>query len=162
MVAPRTLHGQWLRRWKQTNHSAEELRERIAINLAEQKPVTTVGAGDEIRSNVGTIAVVTDSRAVYYLLAISRFDEHKRAHCNHDDLEKALLSLWDFYDVFGLGYPLYLPLIGTGMSRASFQYAESLELIKETVLKSLSKAHGKITIVVTQDAWNDLKLGERK
>lgn len=46
-----------------------------------------------------------------------------------------------------MGYEIYMPVLGTGKSRARLQPKEALQLIKETFVAHAEKINGQIHIV---------------
>lgn len=150
IVSPNTIHGKWLVNCRDAGVSIDSIRSIIVETLNLQK--TNDNAKD-----IGTIVTVPVGDVTYVLLAISRFDEQGVAHSSIADMHKALLSLLSYYDTRGNGYPLYLPLMGTGRSRANLNYAESYELIKTTMLDNAHLIQGKATIVVTEEAMEEIR-----
>lgn len=157
IVSPTTLHGQWIDRWMKAGNTIEQLSEQIETNLAKQKLTYTVDQADRKHYDIGSIAIVSGSNAIYYLLAISTFDEKNIAHSTEHDIRKAVLSLLKFYNYYGNGYPLYLPLLGTGRSRAALSFQASFDLIREEMMNNTQLLQGQITIVASKEAMNDLK-----
>ena len=68
---------------------------------------------------------------MFWLLAVSKIDESYNARLTNQDVRIALESLVSFYDREGQGYTIYLPLIGTGMSRAGLDNDDSYNMIKK-------------------------------
>ena len=97
---------------------------------------------------LGTIAAIDTRNATYLLLAISEFNEKGMAEASKEDIEACLFSLLRYYDECGQGADLYLPLVGTGLSRSRLDKAEAFELIRSVVTERSSFVGGKVTIVV--------------
>jgi hypothetical protein len=92
------------------------------------------------------------------LWAISEFDEKNRAQSTQEIIKNALESLLEFYDAYGQGADMYIPLVGTGRSRANMTHQESYNLIKRVVIENENKVHGNITIVVLPDDYEKIKI----
>jgi hypothetical protein len=134
----------------------EEVAERVLSDLSARG-----ASGDaQGRFPIGTVAVIEHGEVAYYLLALSDFGDDNRARCDAEGVRTALASLADFYDRNGQGDDIYLPLVGTGMSRAGLTYRESLDLIVDAFTGSGAFLAGKATVVVTPEAGADLGLGE--
>lgn len=151
LVSDQTLHGAWLRRWEDAGNSLEELGQDINAQLSKV-PVNEHGAFP-----YGTIVAMDSEKAVYYLLAISEFDAENRAQSNPGMIRQSVIALLKHYDKYGQGYPLYLPLLGTGRSRAALSYVESYALISETMVEHCQYAQGKIFIVATEEAMKEIE-----
>ena len=75
---------------------------------------------------------------------------------DNSDIRNSLKNLLKHYDKFGQGYHLYLPLIGTGLSRANLSNKDSFKLICSEMMKNKKKIHGNITIVALPDVKDEL------
>lgn len=64
------------------------------------------------------------------------------------DFVDGLVQLIDSYDDRGQGFEMFLPLVGTGMSRANIQHQEALQKIKATFELHRSKIKGTVNIVI--------------
>ena len=150
LVSEKTIHGQWLTRILQKIEK-EELDQRIQnhLNASGAAPIgTSQGVGGKANKYpIGTTAAIQDQNTIYYLLAISDFDNKNVARSSKQFIKNAVESLLDYYDQLGLGYEIYLPLLGTGKSRAYLSPKDALQLIKETLIEHQEKINGHIYIV---------------
>ena len=148
-VSERTLHGKWLLKLMSDGLSKDELDKRVSAVLMKQGLF-----GNE--TPIGTVSVIDIGATAYYLLALSRMDENGNARSSPEDVRQALTSLVDFYDKHGQGYPLYIPLVGTGMSRAHMSVRESFEAIRDVFTSNRERIHGDVFIVVLPGIWDEL------
>lgn len=157
LVSPNTLHGKWIKKFiKDENISIEELDKRIIDNLSLNGylPIKQLNIDKKVRGkldvySIGTICQITSSKGInFYLLVISSFDENNNAQSNKKKIRDAIDFLIDFYDSKGQGEPIYIPLMGTGSSRASMNHKQSLSIIKSSVLTNEKSLNGDLNIVV--------------
>ena len=150
LVSENTLHGKWLRRWMESGKTVKELDTRIDENIKMQglKPVGEAAAenGKRYCYPIGSVVNLEVNNAIYYLLAISDFDKNNNARSEKEKIKTALKNLLEFYDSKGQGYDLYLPLVGTGRSRAGLSHQESFDLIKEVLQENEGLIQGHIII----------------
>lgn len=162
LVSENTLHGKWLKRWVEAGNTIKELDKRIAdnINLQGLESVGKAPAenGKILCYPIGSIVNVETENAIYYLLAISDFDKNNNARSEREKIKTALEKLLEFYDCKGQGYDLYLPLIGTGRSRAGLSHQESFDLIKEVLLNNEGLIQGHIIIDVESSVLEKLDI----
>lgn len=162
LVSENTLHGQWLIRWIRSGKSIADLDKRIieSLNLQKKMPIGKSKAknGKSDCYEIGSTAVVDVEKTVFYLVAIASFDEWNNAQSTKEEIKKAIIELLKVYDKAGQGYPMYLPLFGTGRSRVGLSYQESFELIKQTLLENKNRVQGHVKIVVVSEAMKDIKL----
>lgn len=131
--------------------SKREIGERI-VSVLERQGLEGSGVP------IGTISVVDLGRTAYYLLAISRMDEGGNTRSSEEEIDLALSRLVDFYDRHGQGYPLYVPLVGTGLSRARLSARGSYEAIRGAFSAASDRVHGSVSIVVLPGSWDELGL----
>lgn len=159
LVSENTIHGKWLKNILQFI-SKEDLDKRIEKSLSKLE-TKSVGqcvclGGKNILYSIGDVAIIQHSDTIFYLLAISNFDEKNKAHSSESLIENSIVRLLEYYDNVGQGYSLYLPLLGTGKSRANLTAKRSYELIKSIVISHSEIVHGNINIVVFDKVVNEL------
>jgi len=130
IVSIKTIHGQWIERMEKNNYSRKKI-----VELIEEQAVSL-------------IPVLMVNKTKFYLLPISEFDKNNTAHSSVSSLEKAIIELLKFYDLHDQGETMYIPLIGTGLSRAGLNHNDSFKLIKDTMLKNKEHINGTINIVL--------------
>ena len=150
LISETTIHGQWLMRILQVMDKSElDQRMQNHLNASGATPSgKSQGVGGKSdRYPIGTTAVIQHEKTIYYLLAISDFDNRNLARSSREFIKNAVEKLLDYYDDLGMGYKIYMPVLGTGKSRARLKPKESLQLIKETFVEHEEKINGQIYIV---------------
>lgn len=155
LVSNNTLHGKLLIRLFKKGLSEEQIVERIKNNLLINNLISE--NNQKLDLPIGTIATLDFDKAIFYFLAVSKFDENNNAHSSKEDIRKAINNLIAYYDQKGQGYNLYLPLIGTGMSRANLNYQESYNLIASIFLENKKRISGKISIVIQPEVIKNIR-----
>lgn len=150
-ISPKSVHGKWLLGLMSGGMSKTEISERI-VSVLERQGLDGSGVP------VGTVSVVDLGATAYYLLAISRMDEGGNTRSSKGEIDLALSRLVDFYDRHGQGYPLYVPLVGTGLSRARLSVRASYEAIRGAFSAASDRVHGSVSIVVLPGSWDELGL----
>ena len=163
LVSENTLHGMWLSRMFKAQITENELKQRIDENLNSQgiDPLSHSHLGRRNVYPIGTISTIVQGNSVFYLTAISDFNEHGLAHSKRDDVEKCVTLVVQRYDYYGQGDHLYIPLMGTGRSRANLSNQESYDLIVSTLISNKERLHGNISIVVLPEVIMKLKIERR-
>ena len=162
LVSANTLHGDWLDRWCKTGKTIEELDNRIHESLKRRgyDPISKEPSenGKEERYPIGSIAVIEDKNAIYYLTALSEFDKKNRAHSTKDDVTICIERILQMYDFEGQGNDIYIPLLGTGRSRAGLTLQESYETIVNGIQNGIEWVQGKVHIVIFSKQGNEVEL----
>lgn len=149
-VSETSLHGMWLQRMYRCGETPKSLANQISQNLTLRQVTPIDGQGPQ-RYPIGTVAILENEKALFFLLATSDFDSRNIARSNAGLIKKALMALIDEYDAVGQGLDLYLPLMGTGLSRAGLSHQESYELVVGTFTGRKEDVHGRVTLVVCPD-----------
>lgn len=110
-----------------------------------------------IEDGVGDLAILDEGPVTYFLLATSVI-EGGVARSSKELVHRAVTSLFASYDKYGQGYPIYLPLIGSGRSRSGLSYEESLRLILRTAQENRQRIQGRVIVVVQAGALNAIDI----
>ena len=153
-VSEKTIHGQWLSRLEKAGEDISSLNQRILRDLR----IRGYKCNDNGQYPIGTIATIETCSTIFYLLAIAEFDENNIAHTTKEQLQDTLDKLSIYYDNFGDAHDLYVPLIGTGRSRAGISLQESYNLIIDCYRKNKQRILGDIYIVIHKDFENLIKV----
>ena len=163
LISPKTLHGMWVRKYcSYFKIDPSLLNERIQNSLKKHDFVGTNikrDRGNGIRYSLGDVAILDGpNQSIFYLLAISSFDEKNNARIGKKELRNCIEDLLEFYDQTGQSIPIYIPLMGTGSSRAGLSHEDSLKIIKSCVLTSQEKINGSVNIVVYNGDKNKVSI----
>lgn len=164
LVSVNTLHGQWINRCHEWGLSLKSIDEQIKNTLSRVPVIKELDKTDKKRGNlleypVGTIVPVEgECNTIFLLTALSVFDEKNNAHTTSEDLSKVIKSIVRYVDENGQGTPIYLPVMGTGLSRMNLGKNEAFHLMKYELLACSSRIHSKFTIVIYTDDKNEISI----
>lgn len=147
VVSSKTLHGKWLEMMLNT-YEKEDLDIRIENNIFQFNSDNCLSKCNINKADIGSICMLQEDDTIYYLLAISKFDSNNCAHTSEESLNNALDMLFSFYNQMGQGYPLYIPLIGTGLSRSKLTNQQALKLLIKATKRNMNNINGQINIVI--------------
>lgn len=153
-VSINTLHGKWLDSWEKSGEDIEELYSRIRNSI---KSISHLEISDKYP--IGTIALIEGHNTIFYLLAIAEFDKENIARSSKDNIKKSIEELATYYEKWGNGYDVYIPLIGTGKSKSNLSLQESYDCIVEYYRNNKEKIQGNINIVVYKDYEKLVNIG---
>ena len=140
-VSATTLHGKFLCRVFGQGVPLEDVENAVKKSIEQQ------GLASTKPLPIGTIATFKYGKTVFYLLAISVFDENNNAHATEADIVEAADCLVSYYVKNGQGLPVYVPLIGTGLSRANLAKERSLEILEAAFTNAKNVIFGDAYIV---------------
>ncbi len=141
IISPNSLHGKWLLKMKENNIDEETLKSSI----------------QPINHKIGDVQIYEFNKNIFYLLAISKFDNKNMAHANENDIKESIIGLLKYYNQHGMAYELYIPLLGTGNSRAKLDFIDSFKLIKNTIIENIDLLNGIINIVIYDQDYKDIE-----
>ena len=162
IVSENTIHGQWLNRMEQSGEDMEALESRIVGSL-KHLGYRYVNVKDNANGNanqfeIGSIALIETVNTVYLLCAVSEFDEFNNAQSSPKKIAIAIKSILQVYDKVGQGYDLYIPLIGTGRSRAGLSIKEAYDLLTGSIIENWPLIQGHIYLVLRPEDRNEIEM----
>ncbi len=166
LVSENTIHGKWLEGMVKRGVSITELDKKITqsikalnLNTLERYSEAQKPKGKLERFPQGTIISIEGEYGLeYYLLALSEFDENLNAQCTKEEFVNCIQDLMTFYDKNGQGRPIYLPLMGTGLSRVNISPEESLNILTNMIMLNRNKVHGVVNIIVFDKQRNAVSI----
>lgn len=170
LVSSKTIHGKWIKKFIEQGISIDELDKRINDSLDKQaiKPLFNISEKEKNRGKrkeyeKGTIAIVKENQNIeFFLLALSKFDENNNAQCSKDELIEIVHKLILFYNKNGQGYELFLPLMGTNLSRVGISHEEALSILESSFKLYSDEIHGKINIIIYNKERNKVAICKNK
>ena len=154
LVSPMTIHGMWVENMLKEENNLEQLDAAIFRQLQNRRIVNKLTRQEKSRGKLdcyetGTIVSIPGKKNITYcLMALSQFDENNNAQSKKNEVIKCTRKILDYCDIHGQGYELYMPLMGTGLSRAGLSHEESLQTIEAVFRLYNEKIHGDINIVI--------------
>lgn len=155
LVASPSIHGQWINQMCKNGETYESINKKIQQAIIKQgmRPTRNdkLKPGNKAAYTRGSIVKLEQDSTMFFLLALSEFDNNLNAQCSKDQLVDSIRDLINFYDKNGQGYPIYIPLLGTELSRVNITEQESMMLLSHLFMLYKEKIHGKVNIVVYEN-----------
>lgn len=154
LVSKNTLHGRWLTQCNDYGLTVDEIDNQISDWLKDIKPERLISKELKTRGNLveyptGTIVPVKGKYGTTFLLAaLSTFNENNNAYAGRTEVKRTIESIISYCDQRGQQKPVYIPVMGTGLSRANLLNEEAFRLTKYVLLCFTNCIHEKMTIVV--------------
>lgn len=157
-VSSKTLHGMFVK--KIFSNNVMNLEQLITNNLKERG---IEGIYDKKRKKfkypVGTTAIIRIGDINYFLFVLTKFNRNNKAYCNIEDYYTALQRLLKNLNDFSQGQPIYMPLIGGGLSNVNMS---KTDLIHSIILSIKSNRHFEaiagINLILTDNIKNEVDL----
>lgn len=142
LISAKTLHGKVFKYlYDERKYDEKSLQDAIDEALrGSGSTYVSVSQEDKPQGNlkryeIGTVAKIQDSRAKYYFLfAMTTIDRNLTAHTPKQDFVLAIQRLIEYCDRNSQGYPVVMPLLGSGFSRTGIDnYSDILRYIIDTL-----------------------------
>lgn len=119
IINPSSLHGQFLSLF---DGRIEVLRQKIESQLSPIQPLPSnrqrsmVPGLPQVRYPLGTCIRITDNGNTYMLVAVTRFDQNEHVDVATEEYPEIIRKMYNGIEHLQDGNPVYLPLIGSGIS----------------------------------------------
>lgn len=165
LISEKSIHGKWLKKFIPSEKERNELHKKIEVILTEKqqeyiflnKKQKKVGYSKQYET--GAIVELSESNdIIFYLWAISEFDDNLCANCSEVDYFNALQKLIDYYDKNGQCVDMYCPIVGDHIIRPTKPTEDALHFMISMFKINKSKIHGNIHIVVYNQKKADISI----
>ena len=119
IIKPSSLHGQLIAIF---DGRIDELKRKIKEQLSQMEPLpsnrqrTMVPDLPQVRYPLGTCIRITDNDNIYMLVAVTRFDQNEHVDVATEEYPEIIRKMYNGIEHLQDGNPVYLPLIGSGIS----------------------------------------------
>lgn len=140
LISEKTLHGMVFKNLYNENKFTEETLQKAINEKLKDLNYSVIQKEDKPQGNlkrydIGTIVKIDETkRKDYFLLAMSTFDNNLNAHTTKQDFVLALQRLIEYCDRNSQGFPVLMPLLGSGLSRTRLNsFSDILRFIINTL-----------------------------
>lgn len=161
-----TIHGQFILKYYKDNH--EKLHEEIdayfeANNVKGKKEDRNGSEGCKIKYPLGTCAIIKKENTNFVLLALTHFDNEDHAYVELSEFGRSISSMCKTLADKVQDKPVYMPLMGMGLSRLNQTAQFILKYTLDTIygIKGLALP-GNLNIIVYPPVAKTLNLNEIK
>lgn len=159
LVSSNTIHGCWLKHMASIGVNHDKLNSQIDEYFKTRNicPEKIYNNNEKSRGNLksykmGEVAIINgDNNTTFYLIVVSKFNENNIAISSKKIIRDCIDDLIEFYDKNGQGFPIYIPLFGTGRSRTNLNHQQAFNLIKGSIITNEKNINGIMNIVVYKD-----------
>lgn len=166
VIHQNTLHGQFINKYYHDNRN--ELHEQTesffsANGIIGEHDANRNSEGYKVKYPLGTSAIIEKDNTHFVLLAFTHFDEHDHAYVELSELGRSISMMYNFISNKVGGKPVYMPLMGMGMSRLNQTSQFILKYTLDTIIGMKDLAiPGGIHIIIYPPTAKTLNLNEIK
>ena len=136
LISHRSLHGRVIQNLYDTNEFTPEGLDQMMQEALPQRDFESILTKDQKpegnlrRFKVGTVAEVRKSQDLtYFFLGLSKFDSNLQASTTKSEYAVAIQRLIEFCNARSQGYPVVMPVIGTGLSRTNIEIRSTIKYL---------------------------------
>jgi len=150
--------------YNQNIHTSQSLNTAIQGAIKGNPAYTMLSQAEKPHGNLkryelGAYAnLPIDVNLNYLLLGLTWFDNNLNAWASKQDYVLAIQKMIEAFDLEAQGYPVLIPIIGTGRSRTDLTENEALEYMIAAFKINQSKITSDIYIVVYESAKNRVSI----
>ncbi len=117
IISPSSVHGMWINRY--FKNEITRLDSVISNELASTPPKGYVPRtnGKSNKYELGTCIKVDEGDNTYVLMALTHFDQNNHAFLDRKEYPMVIDGLMSYLQRLQIEKPIYMPLIGSGLSR---------------------------------------------
>lgn len=165
LISHKTQHGSVFKKLYDAQiYNTDSLAESINRSLVCNTSYTTLSQAEKRKGNlrryeVGTtVKLRVDDNLTYYLFGLSFFDEYLNANTSKADFAMAVQKLIEFCNQNSQGYPVVLPLIGSGLSRTQLEQKNILHYLVEAFAINKDIINNDFHIVIWKGDKNSISI----
>ena len=160
IISSKTLHGIFVKTYFGGNEA--DLKKQISnsLNSVEYVEVNSGrSAGNKKRYPLGTVCQVKKEDKIFFLVALTKFNENERAEVKNSEYQRVLCDLFSYIEQNSQGRSISIPLIGGGHSGVSLSKQKLLEFLLFSIgLKDNLTLIGGVNIVLHKSIKNEIDL----
>ncbi len=162
VIAINTIHGKFVRNF--FGGDEKNLKSQITKSLNGIPFIDTKRtSGNKRQYPLGTVAKVVKENKVFYLVALTKFNENHRASVSNSEYQRVIVDLFTYINQHSQGKKVNIPLIGAGHSGASLSKQKLLEFLLFSIYmnENLTLING-VDIILHTSVENEVNLSMTK
>lgn len=160
IISSKTLHGIFVRNYFGGNET--DLKKQISNGLKKVEYIeinSGRSVGNKNRYPLGTVCQVRKDEKIFFLVALTKFNENDRAEVKNSEYQRILCDLFSYIEQNSQGRRVNIPLIGAGHSGVNLSKQKLLEFLLFSVkLKDDLTLIGGINIVLHNSIRSEIDL----
>lgn len=162
VISTNSLHGKVIKFLYDNNLVSQiELDKKIKRSLREQN-ISSVNIGNDVKKGgksvgnynrypIGSTAFVDIGDVRYHFIALSIIENNKNAITSDQDYLIVLNAIVDNCFRNSNGNPIYLPLVGSGLSKLNYNHQQQLEFMVKYFMLRRTKLISDVEIVIRKE-----------
>lgn len=169
VISTNSLHGQVIKFLYDNNLvSQTDLDKKIKSSLREQN-ISSENIGNDVKKGgkslgnynrypIGSAAFVDIGNVRYHFIALSIIENNKNAKTSDQDYLIVLNAIVDNCFRNSNGNPIYLPLVGSGLSKLNYDHQQQLEFMVKYFMLRKTKLTSDVEIVIRKEDGDTISI----
>lgn len=162
VISTNSLHGKVIKFLYDNNLVSQTvLDKKIKRSLSDQN-ISSVKIGNDVKKGgksvgnykrypIGSTAFVDIGNVRYHFIALSIIENNKNAVTSNQDYLTVLNAIVDNCFRNSNGNPIYLPLVGSGLSKLDYNHQQQLEFMVKYFMLRKTKLTSDVEIVIRKE-----------
>ncbi|RLA78942.1 MAG: hypothetical protein DRG78_13945 [Epsilonproteobacteria bacterium] len=159
IVSTNTLHGKLINEIFKNDKSNLQYQLHNGLKGIQSITDTSRERGNKARYPLGTVVKIEKDNIIYYLVALTRFNQTQQAEITKDEYQIVIIGLLNYIEKFAQGSVVNMPLIGSGEAGVDLPKQKILEflLISMELMDKFTVSKG-INIILYKTSKNHINL----
>lgn len=169
VISTNSLHGKVIKFLYDNNLvSQTDLDKKIKRSLEDQN-ISPVNIGNDVKKGgksvgnynrypIGSTAFVDIDNVRYHFIALSIIENNKNAVTSDQDYLTVLNAIVDNCFRNSHGNPIYLPLVGSGLSKLNYNHQQQLEFMVKYFMLRKTKLISDVEIVIRKEDGDTISI----
>lgn len=164
LISEQTIHGSAFKRLYESGKYSEETLSQTIQKMLNGIAYENISTNEKPEGNikrfpVGTVVTLAGCEDEYYLLwALSTFDRNLKAHTSMQEYALAVQKLIEACNTESEGFPVIIPLVGTGLSRTKKDQHDILSYLVSMFKINRAEINSDIHIVIREDMKDEISI----
>ncbi|EHK9545013.1 macro domain-containing protein [Vibrio alginolyticus] len=159
VISRNTLHGKLIEKYFSDDIELLDSEMKLKLSNYKGESVPSREVGNKVKYPLGTTIKIQRDNQIFFLVAFTRFDENNRAQLTNLEYQEVVIKLIDFIENNSNGYPVNMPLLGSGHSgvKASKQRLLEFLIFSLKIKDNLTLVNG-INLVLAKSLKKEISL----
>ena len=162
VISTNSLHGKVIKFLYDNNLVSQTVLDKKIKSSLKEQGISSVNIGNDVKKGgksvgnynrypIGSTAFVDIGNVRYHFIALSIIENNKNAKTSDQDYLVVLNAIVDNCFRNSNGNPIYLPLIGSGLSKLNYNHQQQLEFMVKYFMLRKTKLISDVEIVIRKE-----------
>ena len=169
VISTNSLHGKVIKFLYDNNLVSQTVLDKKIKSSLKEQGISSVNIGNDVKKGgksvgnynrypIGSTAFVDIGNVRYHFIALSIIEKNKNAKTSDQDYPVVLNAIVDNCFKNSNGNPIYLPLVGSGLSKLNYNHQQQLEFMVKYFMLRKTKLISDVEIVIRKEDGDTISI----